>query len=190
MNNLRLVMYRMSFPKPVNLFGQTCQISTEIMRNLILETLSAHTSAGTPGVLTPWFEDVGVRIVRGSLKFFDEPVDTLIVSILLGTSKAWTPFYIMGTVYSDVNADGLNSLGEAIVGARITIESSTDNPGPIVFRETATNSGGAYLATVSGVGPYRLSIDLPNDTVLVTVVGMEAENLWIDHLIPSSATHE
>ena len=113
----------------------------------------------------------------------------VMTTITTGMGEEWKPLYLIGTVYSDENSDGLQSVGEGISGAKVIISSADEAFDSEEFKETATNGAGMFTAPVD-MGSYLVTISVAGEEPVEYAVSVESENVWLEHRLIWSEQEE
>lgn len=155
------------------------QISYDLMNHLILEAIFDYHEHGTFHLLDPSFEDIGLGIAKGMLKFNGSTVDTILLSLTLGADDQPNPVYIMGNIFIDHNGDQLHTLGEEITGISIGVRRIHPISGVFDPQTMQPNPSGSFFIAVPESGEYQLSFNIDDDQPVIRRSFIDTDNEWI-----------
>jgi uncharacterized protein YkwD len=154
----------------------------EMLRNLAEGEIIHYMNSGELTLLNPDFVDMGVGVEAGTLGSSEEATDGLVTTVTMGATGDWKPLYVVGTVYTDDDHNGLQSVGEGIPGVKVTIE-GMDNPFESgEFKETYTNGAGMFVTPID-IGSSTVTIFVPEGEPVEYSVSAEAESVWLEHCL-------
>jgi hypothetical protein len=156
-----------------------------VMEQLLLDEITNYVDFGTSTLLNPDFQDLGIGMVSGTCEFDDEAVDVLITTTTLGTEEGERPPYLVGTVYSDDDENGLYSYREGISGIQVTVEWGHTLLGFLEIQEVWTNKAGGFHWPLDS-GLHRVTVYVPDMEPVEYFLTPGEESVKLEYCLPEN----
>jgi len=163
-------------------FTEASYALRQIMEQILLDEITDYVDFGTPTLLNPDLQDLGIGMVSGTCEFDDEAVDVLITTATLGAEAGGRPPYIVGTVYGDDDGNGLYSYGEGVSGIRVTVEWVHTILGFLEIKEFWSNKAGGFHCPLDS-GLHRVTVYVPEMEPVEYYLIPEEESVRLEHLL-------
>ncbi len=166
-------------------FTEAAYALHRVMEQMLLDEITNYVDFGTSTLLNPDFQDLGIGMVSGTCEFDDETVDVLISTTTLGTEEKERPPYLVGTVYSDDDENGLYSYREGISGIRVTVEWDHSISGFLEIKELWTNKAGGFQCPLDS-GLHRVTVYVPEMEPVEYFLTTGEESVRLEYCLPEN----